>query len=314
MSVEELKLLQAKIIQRNKKCNIIGSIVICIAIIVFIFLFFKFTHFKIEFPLTISFSLILLTFIMFEIFILVLILSIIKSNINGKDIKTFNRQFKKVFVLKTLQSFFDNVDYKPNGGFNETYVEEIGVIDIGDNFDSTNYISGTYKNIPFQQADIEIQEKNEEKDEDGETEIEYEEIFLGRFMIFDFKKNFKTSLIISSNDFDSLSLPSDKDFLEISTENSEFNTSFNVYGENEQDTFYILTPHLIEKIINIKKKLNCPIMLAFVDGKLHVAINNYEDSFEYNVFMPINEQQVKANIVNDIKLITDLVDDLNLDN
>ena len=41
---------------------------------------------------------------------------------------------------------------------------------------------------------------------------------------------------------------------------------------------------------------------------------NREDSFEYNVFEPIDEKEINNNITKDIKLITDFVNELNLDN
>ena len=55
-------------------------------------------------------------------------------------------------------------------------------------------------------------------------------------------------------------------------------------------------------------------MFGFLDNKLYVAVDNREDSFEYNVFEPIDEKEINNNITKDIKLITDFVNELNLDN
>ena len=70
----------------------------------------------------------------------------------------------------------------------------------------------------------------------------------------------------------------------------------------------------MEKIKDITKELNCDVMFGFADSRLYIAIDNDEDSFEYNVFKPINEQEIEEIIVKDIKLITNFVDELNLDN
>lgn len=51
-----------------------------------------------------------------------------------------------------------------------------------------------------------------------------------------------------------------------------------------------------------------------MENKLHVAVNNGEDSFEYNVLNHINEEEIEQDIIKDIKLITDFVNELNLDN
>jgi len=55
-------------------------------------------------------------------------------------------------------------------------------------------------------------------------------------------------------------------------------------------------------------------MFCFVGNRLHIAIDNNEDSFECNVFKVINEQEIEADIIKDIKVITDFVNELSLDN
>ena len=85
-----------------------------------------------------------------------------------------------------------------------------------------------------------------------------------------------------------------------------------VYAENEHDAFYILTPHFMEKLKELDNKFNADLLFGFVDNKLHIAVDNYEDSFEHNVFEEINEASIENEIIKDIKLITDFVKELNL--
>ena len=70
----------------------------------------------------------------------------------------------------------------------------------------------------------------------------------------------------------------------------------------------------MEKIKEIKKRLNCDIMLYFSENKLYIAIDNNDDAFEWDVLKPINEQIIEEKTSKDIKLITDLIDELNLGN
>ena len=97
-------------------------------------------------------------------------------------------------------------------------------------------------------------------------------------------------------------------------EDLEFNKNFCVYAQSEHEAFYILTPHFMEKLKEVTNKLNCGVMFCFVDNRLHIAIDNNEDSFECNVFKVINEQEIEADIIKDIKVITDFVNELSLDN
>lgn len=304
MSVEELKQLQSEIIRKNKKCNIIGLIVFLILMTLTI-VYFKIKNIPLEMLLaTAPFALLIyLFFIMY-----------IKSKANGKGIDKFNKEYKNTFVLKSLNNIFEDIKYNPNNGFKEWYIEKIGMLDTGDSYSSNDYVSGKYKNILFEQSDIHIQEKHEEENADGKKETEWVTTFMGRLMIFDFNKNFKANIQVTSCYFSANTLPWSKRFTRVRMEDDEFNNLFTVYAESEHEAFYILTPHFMEKLKEITKKLKCGVMFCFVDNKLHIAVDNYKDSFEYNVFNPINEKEIEESITKDIKLITDFVEELDLDN
>lgn len=304
MSVEELKQLQLQIIKKNKIYNTIGVIAFFVLTIATL-IYFKIKNIPMEFIFATS------PFIML---ICLFMLIYIKNKVNGKKIFIFNNEFKNIFILGSLKKIFEDITYYPNKGFSKEFIQEVGMIDTGDSYSSNDYISGKYKNITFQQSDVHIKEKHEEEDKDGNKETVWETTFMGRVMIFDFNKRFKTNIQVASYYFGANSLPWSKKFTRVKMEDVEFNNTFRVYAESEHEAFYILTPHFMEKLKEITKKLKCGVMFCFVDNKLHIAVDNSQDSFEYNVFKPINEQKIEENITKDIRLITKFVDELNLDN
>lgn len=304
MNREELNKMQTKILKKNKICNYtLGILLLLILFITLIIVINK----RITF-----------VFIIFIIFIEIIfgiaMMIIIKNIINGKDIKIFNKEYKNIYVLNFLKQNFENIIYKPEEGISKKEIKKYNTLNLGDKFTSNDYICGTYKNVKFEQSDIHIQEKYEEEDKDGNKIITWETIFEGRYMIFDFNKNFKSNVQVISNDFIKRSLPHIKNNKKVKLEDIEFNKMFKIYSEIEHDAFYILTPHFMEKIKKLYKELDAPIKLTFMENKLHVAVNNGEDSFEYNVLNPINEEEIEQDIIKDIKLITDFVNELNLDN
>lgn len=304
MNREELNKMQTKILKKNKICNYtLGILLLLILFITLIIVINK----RITF-----------VFIIFIIFIEIIfgiaMMIIIKNIINGKDIKKFNKEYKNIYVLNFLKQNFENIIYKPEEGISKKEIKKYNTLNLGDKFTSNDYICGTYKNVKFEQSDIHIQEKYEEEDKDGNKIITWETTFEGRYMIFDFNKNFKSNVQVISDDFIKRSLPHIKNNKKVKLEDIEFNKMFKIYSEIEHDAFYILTPHFMEKIKKLYKELDAPIKLTFMENKLHVAVNNGEDSFEYNVLNPINEEEIEQDIIKDIKLITDFVNELNLDN
>ena len=304
MDVESLKELQKSIIKKNKRFNliIVVTLISVIGLSVYIMLLKKAGVF-------------LLPFVSIGEFIIIFaILSIVKMASTRKDVETFNKEYKNIFVLKELKDIFKDLEYKPEKGFSEEDVDKIGILDTGDSFESNDYISGKYKGIKFEQSDLFIQEMVEEEDTDGETDEVWRTIFLGSLMVFDFNKNFKSNIQVFSRGFDAISFSTGEKYTNIKMEDSDFNNKFFVFAQNEHEAFYILTPNFMEKIKEITKKLNSSVMYAFVDNKLYIAVDNYKDAFEWDVLKPIDEQKIKENINKDIKVITDFVDELNLNN
>ena len=97
-------------------------------------------------------------------------------------------------------------------------------------------------------------------------------------------------------------------------EDQAFNNSFRTYAQDEHEAFYILTPSLMEKIKNLTNNISGKLLFCFVDNKLHIGLQNGKDSFEHSIYKQIDEEKVTNEISQDIKLITNFVDELSLDN
>lgn len=304
MSIEELKDIQKRVIKKNKIINIVGFFIL---ILIMMFTIWFIIRKEMMFPFSI-------VFLVIEINLYIIISLVIKARVNSADEQLFYKEFKNIFVHKALLNYFSDLKYNEDDGFKEDYINQLGMLDTGDKFHSNDYISGKYKNIKFEQSDIHIEEKHEETDSDGNKEVVWKTTFRGRFMIFDFNKKFKSNIQVVRHGFEAHTFPYGKQLSKVEMEDEEFNKIFGIYSENEHDAFYILTPHFMEKIKKIYMKLNCSMMFNFVDNKLYIAVNNHEDSFEYNIFKKINEEEIEKDIIKDITLITDFVSDLNLDN
>lgn len=243
-------------------------------------------------------------------FILVPFLGIVITKfIIIKPKKEFLLAFKKTFVLNSLQMVFTDLKYDPNSGIDESIIFDAQIMNMGDRYSSNDYISGRYKNINVIQSDVLI-EKETRGSNDRKSWVT---LFKGRWMIFDFNKSFKANVQVTQKGFTNSKVSIFK-YKKVMMEDQKFNDKFKVYAQNELDAFYILTPSLMEKIENLADSINGKILLCFIDNKLHVGIQNNKDSFEHSIFIKINVDKVNDKISRDIKLITNFIDELDLDN
>lgn len=184
------------------------------------------------------------------------------------------------------------------------------MINTYDRYYSNDLVSAKYKNIKFEQSDIRI----EKKETDRDRETSYDIKFLGKLMIFDFNKKFMANIQVASNGFEARKLPYRKKFESIEIEDEEFNKMFSVYSDNQHDAFYIITPHFAEKLKNISLELNCEVMFCFIDSRLYIFVNNYENAFEFNTLEEIDKERILDRITKDIDYIISFVDELDLEN
>ena len=237
-----------------------------------------------------------------------------------KKQREYRLKFKEVFVLKSLENIFTDLYYDPEKGIPYSTIASTQMMRMGDRYHSEDFISGKYKDIGFIQSDVHIEEEHTSTDSEGHTTTTYVTIFRGRWMIFDFNKKFKANVQIAQKGFTSSKVKTlfgkkEELFKKVSMESESFNKKFRVYAQNEHDAFYIITPSLMEKIERLDEKNKGKLLFCFINNQLHIGIYDNKDSFEPgSVFKRIDEEQVKKKTAEEIEMITQFVDELNLDN
>lgn len=252
----------------------------------------------------------------FLVFFIIIIGIVITTFSNTKPKREFTLAFKKTFVEKSLQTVFTDLTYEPEKGLDYSVIRNTGMMDMGDRYSSNDYISGKYKNINVVQADVHIEEEHQSTDSDGHTTTTWVTIFRGRWMIFDFNKQFKANIQVCQKGFGNARLykMGKEKYQKVMMEDQDFNNNFRTYAQDDHTAFYILTPSLMERIKRLTSNISGRLLFCFIDNKLHIGLQNGKDSFEHSIFKEINEEQVTNEISKDIKLITDFVDELSLDN
>jgi len=230
--------------------------------------------------------------------------------ITRKNRKEYKKIYKENVVLEVLKEYFTDLKYSLRVGIAESVISSTKMMMTGDKFRSNDRISAKYKDINLLYSDLHIQLEGKGRNDDSPPLT----IFKGQWFVFDFNKTFKSNIQVSEKFFMAVISGKVEGYKRIKVEDVDFNRKFKVYAENELEAFYVLTPNTIEKIKTLNKKLRGKLLFCLINNKMHIGLDNRRDLFEPNVYRKINLNKEKERILKEIKIITDFVDVLDLDN
>lgn len=246
-----------------------------------------------------------LPFIMVPVLIIYLIMNSVKGykGYNNSDY-TIN-DYKAYVIKKAIEGQVEGLVYEPRFGLPESVYSDLNVMKHGNRYRKEDLITGKYKNVYFVQSDLKVQyESNGEHD----TTTTY---FRGRWIAIDYPKKFNGTVVIIDNSF--AYGVKRKELEKIQLENPYFNDMFTVRASDIQLGYYLLTPQLVEKIMELKQSTNGNIIVCFKNGYLHIFINDGKDSFEPN----INNVNLMGDIqkfMQDFTLVSGTIDVLDINN
>jgi len=145
-------------------------------------------------------------------------------------------------------------------------------------------------------------------------------IFRGLFFTGDFNKNFTGKTIVLPDTAESLfgSLGAKLQSMNIfrgqliKLEDPLFEQQFVVYGDDQIEARYILSPSLMSRIVDYKQKSGKKIYLSFVGSMVFVAIWINRNLFEPKIFNTLLDFEPIRQYYEDLRLAVDIVEDLNL--
>lgn len=140
-------------------------------------------------------------------------------------------------------------------------------------------------------------------------------VFNGVFITSSFNKYFKSETFVIERKSSTLlkrirKLMTD-DLSEVRLENLEFDDKFQTLSNNQTEARYILTPVMMERIIDYGEKVGKNLSISFVKNRLYCTIPMIKDLFEPSIFKPIDLSFVSQSI-EPVLLFTDIVKDLDL--
>ncbi|PCJ62858.1 MAG: hypothetical protein COA79_01660 [Planctomycetota bacterium] len=239
----------------------------------------------------------------------------------GHDHKNFKNAYKRQVISKIVRFVEPGLNYRPTAYITrDEYYDSQLYLKNYDRYSGEDLVEGIYGKTRLKFSELKTEYKTTSTDSEGNTRTSWHTIFDGLFFMADFNKNFSSRVVVLPDTAQKLfgflgqklqSWNFSRDEL-IKLENAEFEESFVVYGNDQIEARYILSPVLMEKIVALKKSVGTDISISFINSRINIAIPLNRDLFEPQTNIPVNTFSAVQEFFDDLIDFVEIVDDLQL--
>ncbi len=180
------------------------------------------------------------------------------------DRSAYRNAFRNSVISEMVSFINDKLTYSPDKGIQLAAIRISRLFEYQRDGEASNYVEGPL----------------------GETFIQFSEInlnfgigfgdslFKGIFLIASFNKYFHGDYFVFSGHH-SNPYAQFTDVKKLTLEYPEFNKEFTSYGSDEVEGRYILTPAMMQRMLDFKAKVNSRVYFSFTRSRLFIAIGSH---------------------------------------
>jgi hypothetical protein len=227
---------------------------------------------------------------------------LITSNLKG----AWSRKYKDEVFKPIVEAQFPGIVYDNDYHISKSMFNASNLFTRPDRFSGEDLFSGQLDATAFSFSEIHAEEKHETKDKDGNKSTYYSTIFRGLFLIADFNKEIQNETYVYSSGGKWFSR-----FKRVRLENVEFEDRFNVYSDDQIEARYILTPKMMERIVDLEDRFGANLYMSFRGHNMYLAISQSYNMFEASIREEVSFNQVERFLL-EVQSILDIINDLDL--
>lgn len=162
-----------------------------------------------------------------------------------------------------------------------------------------DYVSGIIDKTQFEFSELKALHEYQVSSGDNRTEKKYETIFNGIFFIADFNKHIQGETFVIPDYAERLLGKSGQNLQRswrgelVKLENPDFEKHFAVFSTNQVEARYILTPTMMEAIVNIREKIGRNFSLSFTGERVYCGVVFNRGLFEPSLFRSVRYGDVE---------------------
>lgn len=235
--------------------------------------------------------------------------------------RRFVGAFKWQVMPELVRAVGPNLDYYPNNCIDLDEFNACGLFIRPDRYDGCDLVAGRVGKTDVRFSLVHAEEEYQEAytvtdtDSNGDTtsRTEYRtawrDIFRGLLFSADCNKHFSGATFVSAGKSGFLAR---RRRSHVQLESPEFSRAFTVHASDQVEARYLLTPNLMERILELRRRANCQLQLSFTGSRVYLAMPMALDAFVPSFWRRIDDSRQLGVWFATLQFIVGIVDDLNL--
>jgi hypothetical protein len=190
----------------------------------------------------------------------------------------YRARFKRDIVAEIFKTVSPGAVYAPDRYISEAIFDAGGLFVTRGSFKGDDLVRGHIGRTPFEACELQ-REYTEGSGKDSTTRV----VFHGLFFHLDFNKVVHGRTIVQPAGAPGWRLGLRRDLARVALEDPEFEQQFEAFSTNQVEARYILTPLLMQRIVEIGRKTGKPIFLGFAGSSAYVGVDYGRALFEPSI-------------------------------
>lgn len=231
----------------------------------------------------------------------------------------YAKEFKRKIFSKAIPMKFEGLKYDSENGISKTEFIESGfpMFQNVARYYTSGRITGEINKTPIVFSEVLAEENQKTTNEDGLGSSDYVVLFQGMFFIVDLKKNIRQNTLVYPDILkyfkSAIFINENQNYDRIKLEDTEFEKFFEVYGTDQVESRYILSPALMARMVDFRKHTKNYLQISFKDSKAYIGIFLQGKNLSTPpIFSSVSDPKNLENYFKYIQLTMDIIKELNL--
>jgi hypothetical protein len=227
----------------------------------------------------------------------------------ARDVTKLGKEAKTLLVTPVARQFELNFTESPGQVASIYQHHDVGIVPDWDRANYEDLVTGARKGVAFELFEAHLEERRQSTDSKGRTQMHWVTVFKGQCLRFHFDKTFYGRTLVTRDAGFFNRFGGGKGMQRAMLEDPEFERIFEVYTTDQVESRYLLTPDLMQKLVDMEKafhggKLKC----CFYGGELYITLQG-SDLFEPgSMFKRLDDPDRVRELLSDFAAVFNIID------